>query len=110
MNGEDVETKAGRAPALKVGGCRVVTRHRTSSEEVKAPSDPEEDGGEEEEGTKAGKEKNPQLVLWGQKRDEARDFPSQAVQERQCKPLPTHPPHDTRPATAKPNIIQQPRK
>lgn len=104
---EDLETKAGRAPALKVGGTRIATRNRTTSEEVKPASIEDEEEEKEEDQLPKTKEN---LVLWGQTRDVKKDYPSQAVQDRQNKPQPTHPPHDTRPATAKPNIIQQPRK
>jgi len=107
MTDEDVQLKAGHAPALKVGGARVVTRHKTTSvlEEPRLV----ESEGEEEEQAKPVKEKNPQLVMWGQVRDPAKDYPSEAIQHMQHKPAPTRQ-ADTKPNAVRPNNIQQPRK
>jgi len=105
---EDIESKTGRAPATKVGGVRQ-TRHRTTSEDIKNPPNgdvPEEDQ-EESEDTSVEKSKT-KMNLWGADRDPAKDYPSEAVKHMQNKPVPTHAP-TTKPASARPNIIQQPR-
>ena len=53
------------------------------------------------------KEKAPQLVMWGQVRDPAKDYPSEAIQHMQNKPQPTRSAAETKPKT---HNIQQPRK
>lgn len=106
---EDIEEKTGRTPATKIGGVRQ-SRHRTTSEDVKNPP-PEEVEEEDEEGDeeeKSLKKKDPKLNLWGGERDPAKDYPSEAIQHMQNKPVPTHAP-STKPASVRPNIIQQPR-
>jgi len=106
MSDQEVELKAGHAPALKVGGARVVTRHKSTSVS-EDPRPLEEEVVEDEEATKEPKEKAPQLVMWGQVRDPAKDYPSEAIQHMQNKPQPTRSAAETKPKT---HNIQQPRK
>jgi len=107
---EDIESKTGRSPATKVGGVRQA-RRRTTSEDVKNPPpeevEEEEEEGDEEEMRVKNKDKA-KLNLWGEERDPAKDYPSEAIQHMQNKPVPTHAP-STRPSNVRPNIIQQPR-
>jgi len=108
---EDIEAKTGRAPAVKVGGVRVAARHRTTSEDQKNPPvevDEEDQQVEEEQGDASGKEKSKPLTIYGTERDPSKDYPTEAIQHMQNKPVPTHQP-TTKPASARPNIIQQPR-
>lgn len=105
---DDLESKAGHPAALKVGGMRIPNRTRKNSEEPAPAPKPEEEGDEEGEDP-VSKSPKPQIVMWGQVRDQQKDYPSQAVQHLQNKPMPTHEPN-TKPASAKPSIIQQPRK
>ncbi|KAF2351072.1 DAP1/DAPL1 [Trinorchestia longiramus] len=103
---EDVESKAGHPAAMKVGGMRIPNRTRKNSEEASVKEPVAE---EEEEEVVSKSPKTPSLVMWGQVRDPQKDYPSQAVQHMQNKPTPTHEPSN-KPASAKPNVIQQPRK
>ncbi|KAA0201903.1 hypothetical protein HAZT_HAZT005518 [Hyalella azteca] len=93
--------------SVKVGGVRIPHRMRKNSEEVAAKETVAVEEDETEE--VVAKSKAPQVVMWGQVRDPQKDYPSQAVQHMQQKPTPTNEPHN-KPASAKPNVIQQPRK
>lgn len=104
------ELKAGHAPAVKVGGMRVVQhkqRHDSTGEEPKKPAPSKEDA--EEFGEDPKPEKKPaSVVVSGAKLTEADAFPKEAVKAFHDKPQPTH---DKNPgAHNKPNIIHQPRK
>jgi len=98
---DELETKAGHPPALKVGGKRIPNRTHKNSEEVSTAPDENE---EEDELSKSPKQ--PQLVMWGEVRDQSKDYPTQAIQHMQNKPLPTNEPSNK---PVKQNI-QQPRK
>jgi len=109
---EEIEAKTGRSPATKVGGVRHANiRHRTVSEEVKNPAPVEEvEDNEEEDDSpeKEAKSKPKPLIMWGGERDPAKDYPTEAIQHMQNKPVPTHQ-MPTKPASARPQVIQQPR-
>ncbi|XP_023329185.1 death-associated protein 1 [Eurytemora carolleeae] len=97
------DLKGGHAPALKVGGMRVVQKapREDKSESPVKPTDEEiEEFGEDK------KEKNADIVVSGAKMGVEEAFPKAAIQAFHEKPVPTH----QMGASNKPKIIQQPCK
>lgn len=97
------DLKGGHAPALKVGGMRVVSKPRVSESEKPAEKTKEE--GEEELVDEVVKDDKKALVS-GAVTGEEEAFPKEAVKSFHEKPQPTH----ENKHAQKPKIIQQPRK
>lgn len=102
---EPQELKGGHAPAVKVGGMRVV-QHKQDKPEEKSPAKPTEEEIEEfGEDVKDKKEKD--VVVSGALTGLAKAFPEDAVKSFHEKPVPTH----QKGANMKPKVnIQQPTK
>ncbi|KAK7112384.1 death-associated protein 1 homolog [Littorina saxatilis] len=101
--GAEGDLKAGHAPAVKVGGMRVV-QHKKEAEKPDQPQMTAED--EEEFGTsppKADKHHTTQVVSGATTKGD-KDFPVQAVKSFHEKPLPSY--EKPRPAQATMNINQ----
>eukprot|EP00088_Acartia_fossae_P027602 TRINITY_DN28346_c0_g1_i1.p3 TRINITY_DN28346_c0_g1~~TRINITY_DN28346_c0_g1_i1.p3 ORF type:complete len:107 (-),score=52.00 TRINITY_DN28346_c0_g1_i1:243-563(-) len=102
---EQQDLKGGHAPAVKVGGMRVV-QHKTNREEKAAAPPPKPSEEEIEEFGEDKKDKKDEIVVSGAKTGEGDAFPKEAVQSFHEKPVPTH----QMGASNKPKVIQQPRK
>merc|ERR1711890_66467 len=104
-NTEDtLNLKGGHAPAVKVGGVRMVHKDRPHPKED-PPAKPSEEEGEE-----FGEDEKPRkttaAVVSGANTEEAAAFPKEAVKAYHEKPVPKHD-KDTGPA--RPTYIHQPR-
>ena len=102
--GEAQELKGGHAPAVKVGGMRVVQHKQPKAEEKAAAKPTEEEV--EEFGEDGKKEEKKDVVVSGAVIAEAKAFPESAVKSFHEKPVPTH----QMATSPKPKIIQQPKK
>jgi len=83
---EPVDLKAGHAPAVKVGGMRVVQHKKDADKSDAAPMTNAE---EIEYGSSPPKDKQPQLVSGAAVKGD-KDFTPQAVKSFHEKPQPTH--------------------
>jgi len=123
---EEIETKLGHPPAMKVGGVRIAQRRRSLTEEKEETPKPQKNGEEEKEKAengeevKEGEEQSEEngkpvtksntkagAIVSGVQGNPAKDFPTSAVKHTHEKLVPTHtPPH----TSVKQTVIQQPRK
>lgn len=116
---EEIETKLGHPPAMKVGGVRIAQRRRSfdEKEEKEAPK-PQKNGEEEANGEEKEEEQTEEkpvtksntkagAIVSGIQGNPNKDFPTAAVKHTHEKPVPTHTvPH----TSVKQTVIQQPRK
>jgi len=101
---ENQELKGGHAPAVKVGGVRVV-QHKPAKPDKTPTAKPTEE--EIAEFGEDGKEKKDgEVIVSGAVTDVAQAFPKEAVKAFHEKPVPTH----QMATSPKPKIIQQPKK
>jgi len=82
---ESADLKGGHAPAVKVGGMRVVQHKNTDKSEAAPMTNAEEI----EYGSSPPKDKQPQLVSGAEVKGD-KDFTPQAVKSFHEKPHPTH--------------------
>ena len=103
---DEQNLKGGHAPAVKIGGVRMVSKPSPLKEDkptpTKATEEDLEEFGEDEKPSKA-----PSALVSGAVIDDADAFPKEAVKAFHEKPAPKH---ENRAVAAKPHIIQQPRK
>lgn len=87
--GEDAECKGGHAPAVKVGGMRVVQHKKEGEKSETPPMTPEE---EAEFGASPAKtdKHNASLLVSGAVTKGDRDFTAASVKSFHEKPMPTH--------------------
>jgi len=103
---KETDLKGGHAPAVMVGGKRVV-QHRQPREEEPAKPVPVNDGEEEEdEFAKQSSPKAGPVFVSGAKVKGDADFPPAAVQAIHNKPMASK----DKITPTKPHLIQQPRK
>jgi len=98
------ELKGGHAPAVKVGGMRVV-QHKPAKAEEK-PADKPTDEEVAEYGEDGKEKKDGDVIVSGAVTGEAQAFPKEAIKAFHEKPVPTH----QKTTNPMPKIIQQPKK
>ncbi|XP_052079422.1 death-associated protein 1-like [Mytilus californianus] len=103
---QDAELKGGHAPAVKVGGMRVVTHQKNEKVEGATPPPTKEEIEEFGESAPKSDKHHTSVLISGALSKGDKDFPPEAVKAYHDKPLPTH---DNRP-NQKPQIIHQPNK
>ena len=103
MENETAELKGGHAPAVKVGGVRIV-QHKPKEEKEVAGKPSEEE--KEEFGEDAPVKAPSTVLVSGAKASEESAYPEEAVKAYHVKPVPTH----TKGASTKPKVIHQPTK
>lgn len=103
---EDPSVKAGHAPAVKVGGMRVVTHTKAHKEKPAEEEKPDEE--EEFEVPPKTDKHHQQILLSGVVTKGDKDFPEAAVKSYHEKPKPTH--ENRHVNSPQMRVIQQPRK
>lgn len=103
---QEQEMKGGHAPAVKVGGMRVVTHQKNEKGDAASSPPTREEIEEFGESPPKPDTHHTSVLVSGAVGKGDKDFPPEAIKAYHQKPLPTH---DNRPSQ-KPNIIHQPGK